>query len=286
MEAFNGFIDLFSPLTFGEKLHDKFKFPQFNKSLYTHLRSSRQFQPHTHTKTRIHFLIHTHCSWPQTLSYLNLSILYESSEVAQSLFTTTKLRDRSRTSVFSQNSLVKVVSITVTFSFLIVDRFHTTQRERGRGGGQWELEHHSKAINITSYRKCPPSLPLPLPTGLIIKDETRFLLEVCGSGHVQLGSQGGRSNSNSRFTFFEKQIILKLWDLDDLGWKKRRHKPFPLDGKLTVLLLAAAATQRPYFEEEMRTGNHRTRPKLHMSVYSMLNETVTHIPLYQGLAFC
>lgn len=133
VEAFNGFIDLFSPLTFGEKLHDKFKFPQFNKSLYTHLRSSRQFQPHTHTHSNqfTHSFPHSH-----TLLLTSNLILPELvhplriKRSRQSLFTTTKLRDRPQTSVFSQNSLIKVVSITVTFSFLIVDQFRTTQAER------------------------------------------------------------------------------------------------------------------------------------------------------------
>jgi len=55
-----------------------------------------------------------------------------------------------------------------------------------------------------------------------------------------------------------------------------RHKQTcQLDGKFTVLLKAATATLENYFQKEIKTGNHRTTPKLHMSVYSKMNQTVT-----------
>lgn len=69
-EAFNGFIELFSPLTIGGgKLHDKFKIPRQNReSVYPPEVSLSLTDTHTHSHTHslaqshTHAHIHTHAA--------------------------------------------------------------------------------------------------------------------------------------------------------------------------------------------------------------------------------
>lgn len=70
LEAFNGFIELFSPLTIGGNYMTNSKSHNITKSHYTHLRSACQSQPHTCR----HTLTHT-CAFTLTLSQLLTSHL-------------------------------------------------------------------------------------------------------------------------------------------------------------------------------------------------------------------
>lgn len=72
----------------------------------------------------------------------------------------------------------QVFTKTVAVCFLIVDQFQNTILT-GEGGVGGESGHHSKANNITSHRKCPPSPPAP--TGPLTGGDTHILLEVYGS---------------------------------------------------------------------------------------------------------
>lgn len=171
------------------KSHDK------TESQYTHLRSACHSPTHTHTHSLSHTLSHTHSHThscrPHTLSYLNLSILYDSRLTKWGALQVNLLqqnwegRFRTGQSLITQNSRY---TVTVDVGLLTLVQFHDTILNFFWGGGG-EEGHHSKANNITSHRKCPLSRSLAPrhPQGSLSWTRHISCCRVCGSVMSSLG---------------------------------------------------------------------------------------------------